>query len=136
MKVQNSSISKEMKVKTPEAFAQSRKIWKKRSFNSWIDLPFPSKVRAFLSHQMTHTRQWRIILQSTLVLSSLNLPDQLAISSTTPCTWPNEPQIVNTSYPTTLELLGSVGASDQWSPHSSCTCNTNPPPPLFTSSNY
>ena len=84
MKVQKSSISsKEIKVKTPVAFAQSNKVWKKRSFNSWIDLSFLSKIHVFLSLQMTHIRQWGIILQSTLDLSLLNVFDQHAKSSTT-----------------------------------------------------
>lgn len=52
-------------------------------------------------------------------------------------TWPNEPQILYTPYSTTLELLGNVGLSGQWSPHSSCMCNTNPTQPLlFPSLNY
>ena len=55
MKVQKSSISsKEIKVKTPVAFAQSNKVWKKRSFNSWIDLSFPSKLRTFLPPNDSH----------------------------------------------------------------------------------
>ena len=52
-------------------------------------------------------------------------------------TWPNEPQILYTPYSTTLELLGNVGLSGQWSPHSSCVCNTNPSQPLLSASvNY
>ena len=44
------SISdKDMKVTTPEAFAHSNKVWRKKSFNSWIDLSSPSKVHVFLS---------------------------------------------------------------------------------------
>ena len=85
MKVQKSSMSsRDMKVTKLEPFAHSNKVWRKKSFNSWIHLSPPSKVRVFLSLHMTHIRKWGIILQSNLVLSLQLLPDQLAIRSTTP----------------------------------------------------
>ena len=65
MKVQQSSMSgRDMKVTEPEAFAHSNKVWRKKIFNSWINLSSPSKVCVFLSLYMTYIRQWGIILQS------------------------------------------------------------------------
>ena len=63
---------KEVKVGTPEAVAQSNKVWKNNSFKWWIDLSFPSKVCVFLSPHIPHIRQYGIILQITVVLCLLN----------------------------------------------------------------
>ena len=80
----SSMSSRDIKVTKSKAFAHSNKVWRKKSFNSWIHLSSPSKVRVFLSLHMTHIRKWGIILHSNLVLSLQLLPDQLAIRSTTP----------------------------------------------------
>ena len=79
-----SMSGRDMKVTKTKAFAHSNEVWRKKSFNSWIHLSSPSKVRVFLSLHMTHIKKWGIILQSNLVLSLQLLPDQLAIRSTTP----------------------------------------------------
>ena len=133
-----------MKEKTPEAFAQSRKVKKKKkvkakSFNSWIDLSIPSKVCAFRSLQMSHIRQWRIILQSTLIQSLLNLPDQFATSSTTLRSitqW--TPNSVHTIFHNSWATWQCRSKCSTVSPFLllSCSCNTNPSPPLFAFLDY
>ena len=79
-----SMLERDMKVMKPKAFAHSNEVWRKKSFNSWIHLSSPSKVRVFLSLHMTHISKRGIILQSNLVLSLQLRPNQLAIRSTTP----------------------------------------------------
>ena len=132
-----------MKEKTPEALpnhAKSEKIKVKAiSFNSWIDLSIPSKVRAFLSLQMTHIRQWGIILQSNLILSYLNLLDQLAISSKTLHSitqW--TPNSVHTIVHNSWATWQCRSKCSTVSPFLllSCSCNTDPSPPLFAFLDY
>ena len=107
MKVQKSRKSgKKLKVKKLDAFGHSNSL-KEGNFKSWIDLSFPSKLGAFLCPPNTPHEVEKDHTPDHHNLSLLNLPIQLARSSTTPCgmtAWPNEPQIVNTSYCTNLEL--------------------------------
>ena len=80
MKVQKSSISgKKNKSKNTHSICPIKQIMKK--LMNWLFIL--SKVRVFISLQMTHIRHWGIIPQSTLDLSLLSLFDQLAKSSTT-----------------------------------------------------
>ena len=135
MKVQKSSISgKKNKSKNTHSICPIKQIMKK--LMNWLFIL--SKVRVFISLQMTHIRQWGIILQSTLDLSLLNLFDQLAKSSTTlhnMTQWTQNSE--HTIFQGSWDILGSVGVSGQWSPHSSCTYKSNPPPPpLFAFLNY
>ena len=90
-------------METPEAVVHPSKVWKQASFRSWVELSVPSKIRAFLSRQMPHIKQWGIMFQTTPFLCLLNLTGQLDKSSITPlsitkCT----PKRVNTMHHNSL----------------------------------
>ena len=67
-----------------DIYSLKQSLEKHGSSRSETDFSNPSKVLAFLSCQILHTRQWGITLQITTLLPLPNLPCQLAKSSTTP----------------------------------------------------
>ena len=71
------------KERKPNTITQSRRVLRKKSLRSKIDLSKSSKCRLFLSLQMHHIKQWGTTIQIAKFRCLPNFPFQQANSSTT-----------------------------------------------------